>query len=588
MARSWLCCGGDAGKYTVLNLEGGKTTPSFDVLPDARLPLDLDPSRRSMPRATPSRSHGAQSSRYPLHASTKKIGKEIVNCITLWFPTESTSDTTYNTPVAVVSNNDCTVHILDLEDDSEKLEELTFPDCVNRSVMSVDGKLLVTICDDPFLYIHCRTKKEDSQKGQYEWSPWGRIQLAGQRQSDKSNMRGSFAASFSKSGKYLAVATQYGLISVFETEFLTDESVDPLVIFPTSRPNREHGAVRAMEFGPEPFDLLAWTESNDRIGVADVRNLFLSRQIITIDSRADDVERVPVTERRSPDPVIDPRLRSFHTESPPNTTTPDYLGLDFDRRQISQLTRELSDRHHSPVTAEELEILSAHQIARRQRDAAAAGGPSTWGTIVRQNGEGSSGSDRRVTVAGSTAGYPAALREFINPDRTAAASFRSFINERNQERDRRYQQPPRRRSSIILAAAEQTLEALGASTIRGNNDPSTSLERLTLTPPRLLDYPTDPWTDSDILSRTRLLTELPLDRSARLRVELEDDDRRDFAHRLRQPWRPTDDLDPAGLENRVESTFLRGVHRSSEIEMMGCSWSPDGRILLATSRLLPD
>ena len=575
-----------------MNLGDGKTTPDFslglDADPDARLPLDLDPSRRSNPRNTPSGMRRAPSSRYPLLASVKKIGTEIVNCITLWFPTEATSDCTYNTPVAVVANNDCTVSILNLEDDSETLEKLTFPDFVNRSVMSPNGELLVTICDDPFLYIHQRTQKPEAVKGrvgskqEYEWTLWGRIQLIGQRQADKSNMRGSFAASFSTSGKYLAVATQYGMISVFDTESLTEQGVDPLVIFTTSRPGRECGAVRSMEFSPEPFDLLAWTESSGRIGFADVRNLFLSRQLVMVDSRADGVERIAVAERPS-EPVIDPRLRGFRTESPSSSsTTPDYLGLDFDRRQLSHLSRELSDRHHSPVTAEELEILSAHQIARRQRDAAAAAGPSTWGSVVtRQNGEGSSSSDRRISTVGSTASYPAALREFINPDRTAAASFRSFINERNQERDRRLQQQPRRRSSIILAAAEQSIEreTLGPSTTRSNNEPSTSLERLTLTPPRLLDSPSNPWSDLDALSRSRLLTELPVDRSARLRVELEDDDRRDFAHRLRQPWRPIDELNSIGLGSRDESTILRGVLRSGPLETMGCCWSPNGRIL---------
>ena len=591
VARGWLCCGGDGGNYTTVNLRDGKTTPDFslglDADPDARLPLDLDPSRRSIPQDTPSALRRARSSRYPLLASVKKIGTEIVNCVTLWFPTEATSERTYKTPVAVVANNDCTVSILNLADDSETLDKLTFPDFVNRSLMSPDGELLVTICDDPFLYIHQRRQKLEATKARarskqgYEWAQWGRIQLIGQRQADKSNMRGSFAASFSRSGKYLAVATQYGMISIFDTKDLTREGVDPLVIFTTSRPGRECGAVRAMDFSPEPFDLLAWTESSGRIGIADVRNLFLSRQLVVIDSRADGVERVSVAERPL-EPVIDPRLRSFRTESPSSSsTTPDYLGLDFDRRQLSHLSRELLDRHHSPVTAEELEILSAHQIARRQRDAAAAAGPSTWGSVVaRQNGEGSSSNDRRTSTPGSTTSFPAALREFINPDRTATASFRSFINERNQERDRRFQQQPRRRSSIILAAAEQSIErdTLGPSTTR-NNEPSTSLERLTLTPPRLLDSSSNPWADIDALSRSRLLTELPVDRSARLRVELEDDDRRDFAHRLRQPWRPIDDLNSTGLGSRDESTILRGVLRSGPLETMGCCWSPDGRML---------
>jgi WD40 repeat protein len=68
-------------------------------------------------------------------------------------------------------------------------------------------------------------------------------------------MRGSFALSFSRSGKYLAVATQYGIISIFDAECLT-ETHSLMVSFTTSRPGRQAGAVRAMEFSPGPFDLL--------------------------------------------------------------------------------------------------------------------------------------------------------------------------------------------------------------------------------------------------------------------------------------------------------------------------------------------
>jgi hypothetical protein len=601
VARGWLCCGGDGGDYTTLNLRDGKTTPDFslsfnlDADPDARLPLDLDPSRRSIPRDTASFLRRSRNTRYPLFANVKKVGTEIVNCVTIWFPDETTSNRTYKKPVAVVANNDCTVSILDLEDDSEILEKLTFPDFVNRSVMSPDGETLITICDDPFLYIHQRRQKHGLSKGRtnsmkdYEWAQWGRLQLTGQRLADKSNMRGSFAASFSRSGKYLAVATQYGMISIFDTENLTQADVDPLVIFTTSRPGRECGAVRAMEFSPEPFDLLAWTESSGRIGLADVRNLFLSRQLIMIDCRADGVERVPVSERPS-EPVIDPRLRAFRAESPSSSsTTPDYLGLDLDRRPQRNSIRDILDRHQSP-TAEELELLSAHRNARHLRDLAEASNTSNFSSIIggqrptppigsSTNGEGSSSSDRRI----STASYPAALREFINPDRTGGAAFRSFINDRDQERRDRSLQPqePRRRSSIILAAAEQSIEreTLGSSTTRNGNETSTSLERLTLTPPRLINSPS--WVDMEALYRAnpRFSTDSALDRSARLRVELEDDDRRDFAHRLRQPWRPSDDLNQSGVGSRDESTTLRGVIRSAPQETMGCCWSPDGRIL---------
>jgi WD40 repeat protein len=121
---------------------------------------------------------------------------------------------------------------------------------------------LVAICDDPFLYIHTRRKKKiererfESEASQvYEWAPAGRIQLESQRQADNSQMRGSFALSFSKSGQYLAVATQYGIISVFDTQSLT-EGGSLMVWFTTSRPSRQTGAIRAIEFCPGPYDLL--------------------------------------------------------------------------------------------------------------------------------------------------------------------------------------------------------------------------------------------------------------------------------------------------------------------------------------------
>lgn len=571
--------------------------------PDARLPLALDPTRRSSQRDIPNSSPRSRRLDYPLSADVKRIGTEsdekddaINNCITLWFPPDISPTRTYASPVAVIANNDKSVYVLSLPA-SEVLERLTYPDCVNRAVMSPDGDLLVAVLDDPFLYVHQRKPKSSPHigsyhtKGEYEWVGVCRIQLEGQSQADKTTMRGSFALTFSQSGKYLAVATQYGIISVFDTETLTQEDTEPLAVFTSSRPGRQAGAIREMEFSRGPFDLLAWTEASGRVGVADLRDLFLSRQLLMVDSRLDGVENVIVVERAG-EPVIDPRLRSFRSDSPTSSgTTSNYLGLDLERRQLRYLTREMLDRHQSPLTPEELEVLQAHRIARRQRDALAevrntsgwgpwGGGQSSTATLGgTSNGEARAGSDRRI----STAGLPAALREFINPDRTAA-SFRSFINERNQERERRnQQQQPRQRSSVILAAADRETEqeTLGSSSTR-NDDTSAGLGRLTLTPPLTVgsDSSSNPWAEIDALYRTRFPADDPPDRSTRLRIELDDDDRQGFANRLRRPF------GDFGLGARDESTMiLRGVLRrhndddERQPETMGLCWSPDGRIL---------
>lgn len=236
-------------------------------------------------------------------------------------------------------------------------------------------------------------------------------------------------------------------------------------------------------------------------------------------------------------------------------------------------------------------MLQAHRIARRQRDAANAtrearealaeasatlrlgswaDGPRSTSATSTADTEANDNSDRRI----STAGLPAALREFVNPTDRTAASIRTFINERNRENERR------NRSSMILAAAENAIEqeTLGSSASRNNNETPSGLERLTLTPPRLQafgsDSPNNPWAEIDALYRSRY-PDPPLDRTTRLRIEIENEDRRDFAHRLRQPWRPLDDHSESA--DRREND-LRDVSIHAD-ETMGCSWSEDGRIL---------
>jgi hypothetical protein len=239
-----------------------------------------------------------------------------------------------------------------------------------------------------------------------------------------------------------------------------------------------------------------------------------------------------------------------------------------------------------------LEVLQAHRIARRQRDAANAarearealaeasatlrlgsgadGQRSTTALTSIINSELSGSNERRI----STAGLPPALREFVNPTDRTAASIRTFINERNRESERR------NRSSTILAAAENAIEqeTIGTSNSRSNNETPSALERLGITLPRIpdlvTDFPNNPWAEIDALYRSRY-ADPPLDRTTRLRIEIEEEDRRDFVHRLRQPWRPLDDhSEPA---DRQENDLRDALGHPDET--MGCCWSEDGRIL---------
>lgn len=596
--NGWLCCGGEPAHYSAIPLNDGNTDLDFsinlDADPDARLPLDLDPSRRSSAsRDIPSAPRRSRGHSHPLLAPVKPVGKEINNCITLWFPSPGLSEKAYDSPVAVVANNDRTVSMVNLEDpEAEILQQLTYPDCVNRAVISPDGELLVAILDDPFLYVHRRrpeprTSSRHSERA-YRWAPANRIQLESQKQSDQSTLRGSFAACFSRSGKYLAIGTQYGIISIFDVETLdTDDNIKPLVTFTTSRPMETNGAVRSMEFSPGPFDLLAWTEASGRAGVADVRDLCLSRQLLMVDCRLDGVERINVSER-STDPVIDPRLRSFRSfrAESPGDSTPDYLGLDFERRQLRNLTQEILDRHQSPLTPEEMDILQAHRVARHYRDAETEGlEPIPWSPWASEprpartgdipsNGEGSNNADRR------TPALPAALRDFVNSDRSISSSFRSFINERNQDRERRGGVYEARREPSNAEALEEgsgRSEAQASSPADSTND----LERL-ITPPTR-----EPWAELEGHPRIRSPQLPTVAQSSRL-AQRQDDRRqveerrtpgeRRYSHRPRprQTWRGLDEL---GLGNFDENVILRGVLRTGPVNTMGCCWSPDGRIL---------
>jgi hypothetical protein len=56
------------------------------------------------------------------------------------------------------------------------------------------------------------------------------------------------------------------------------------------------GCVRSMEFSPEPWDLLAWSEDHGRVGVADVRQAFCRRQILQLDpEQAEKIDLEDVT-----------------------------------------------------------------------------------------------------------------------------------------------------------------------------------------------------------------------------------------------------------------------------------------------------
>ncbi|MBE3112422.1 MAG: DUF2415 domain-containing protein [Acidobacteria bacterium] len=382
--NGWVCCGGETGEFTAVRLEPRHDSDDLDMQldpdldPDARLPLDLDSPRdaASMLNAV-SRAIGGSGPKVAVAKSMKLVGDR-VNCITLWFPPVCNPwPGAHLEPIAVLANNDKTVALVNLDDfdDHDKIDpfhSISYPDFVNRAVMSPDGRFLAAVLDDPYLYIHERVKTLSPSEGgslfgpQHEWEYRDRYLLKSQKRDDKTQSRGSFAVCFSNSGAFLAVGTQHGTISIFDTTAFTDPERDPLLVsFKSSRPEALPGAVRDMAFCPGPYDLLAWTKDKGRVGIADVRTGFVYRQVIDLSDRVG-IEEVTVSDENAIDPrLLNPRLdRDDSSPGIPSTfmTPPD--------RRRGGAGRP--PRHELPLTATETRILEALQDGRRRREQRAA------------------------------------------------------------------------------------------------------------------------------------------------------------------------------------------------------------------------
>ncbi|KAM6533708.1 hypothetical protein FALCPG4_006670 [Fusarium falciforme] len=399
--KGWLCCGSENGDFVAMRLDDGNDDDnqgsSLDLDPETRLSLGLDSTREGSLFSLISR---ARRSNKSLIAKSMKLAKDRVNCVTLWFPPTSLAahERAYTEPVAILANNDRTVILVSLRDFDQKekiepLDVITYPDFVNRALISPDGRLLIAILDDPYLYVHQRVRKpsESSSRSRestgYQWEQTQRILLKSQRKDDKTDSRGSFAACFSESGAYLAVGTQHGTISIFNAALLSNPDADPLITsFQSSRPHSGPGAVRDMAFCPGPYGILAWTEDRGHVGIADMRSNFTVRQIVDIEEPG--FEHINILDRNT----IDPRLLENRRDRRDNTTSPG--GNESSRRRL-----EMLDTLNSPLTANETLVLEAMQLGRRNRE--------------RQR---ATGTDDRPTAATSTLWAERSTRRPTNDD----------------------------------------------------------------------------------------------------------------------------------------------------------------------------
>ncbi|KFX90665.1 hypothetical protein V495_04776 [Pseudogymnoascus sp. VKM F-4514 (FW-929)] len=576
-SNGWICCVGDKGKFAAFRVDSneGAVGPASEA--DGRLPLDLDPFRRLHPSLQNRGSRpgtGADTNRN--RPQIRIIGDEILNCVTLWFPGSDIAEGAYKKPVAVVSSNDFCAYIVDLEN-LEVIESVEQAEPVNLGRISRDGSVLIVVGDDPYMHVYKRTLESGSRKneGEYSWTKCHAVQLPGQRIGDVEDMRGSFAGDFSD--RYLAVGTQYGMIAVYDTTHLTrPETPQPIITFPTTRPTTKQGAVRALQFSPSsPYDLLAVTEDQGRVIVADVRSLD-TRQVIDIDGGTQGLELVPLTESTGDD-LIDPRLHSDLDSTGDEYT--DFFDSFLDSGQRLTPPQLINHGSHQ-LTRDETGVLEALQVARRRREREAdpAASNNAWNSVADELHARNRIGERRMP----NTQMPGPLRDLLSSRNTD--SLRALVLERNQDREQRGL-PPRRRG--VLTAARAALDPEARNSGRATENPPTDGDA----PPRIsLHLPSSlsihsPANSAEINAIYNMAID-PQDPTARLQLGVDDETRRDtvrqadelatFRRRQNEPW-----VSPQTSANgyRIRPRYTGQREPTNEHQTTGCSWSRDSRTL---------
>jgi hypothetical protein len=312
----WVCLGGESnGDCAFVRLNAHEDEDEDGLHVDARLPISLpetgkETGQDGTTNETPIPHVVAPDTEFKFQPDLlfHELGGDIVNSITV-HDLSNTGHSERNEPVALLSNNDKTVKIYSLAQ-QKVIAELLHPYYMNYALISPDSNVLAAVGDGSraFFYRrkpskrpsgpHSSTTSASDHFPKYEWQLFAIPKLP---VGDRMNDDHSFAITFSQSGHLCAISSQGGMISVFDMEVLnslSDEEESERAFVCTFKSSRSAiwGCVRSMEFSPEPWDLLAWSEDHGRVGVADVRQAFCRRQIILLDpEQADKVDLEDIT-----------------------------------------------------------------------------------------------------------------------------------------------------------------------------------------------------------------------------------------------------------------------------------------------------
>ncbi|KAL2012788.1 hypothetical protein VTN00DRAFT_313 [Thermoascus crustaceus] len=273
---------------------------------DSALPIDLEPaSRDSSPWASSEELGGARNpSRRQLpqpEVQLQKFGGSIVNSVTI-HRLPGDGERLADEDAAILSNNDHTVTVYSLTR-SKVLKVIHHRTCMNYAIISPDSKVLAAVGDENRAYFYGITRNPENtvaftetRKKLTGWD-WTLLRCIELEISPRFDDGCCFTIAFSPSSHLCAVGSQSGIITIFDVktirESTDEEDQNPtLCLFRSSRSYFDGGAVRCMTFSPEPWDLLVWIEDHGRAGVADVRQAFSRRQILTLDMNEPGLQEV--------------------------------------------------------------------------------------------------------------------------------------------------------------------------------------------------------------------------------------------------------------------------------------------------------
>lgn len=464
---------------------------------------------------------------------------------------------------------------------------------------------MVAVGDEPQAFF-CRRSLSASYPMQSSWRVIAEPKLSLAHSQDC-----CFSSAFSPSGHVCAVASQTGIITIFDTS-LVREDMEPdeavLEVIRSSRPclSRDlSGAVRSMSFGPSPWDLFAWAEDRGRVCVVDLRDAFRTRQTIELEIDCPSLERASISdleevtlEQRQME--IEAILIRRHRDAPEAQDFPgavdhgaEYIELPT-RRENSNEAREdepyFAREEETPLTEGERHVLNAVRTSRIQgNDQGRSDHLPTPFSINYNNPSAESSTEPAQAVTQNS--FP------LNRE---IGSIHEYMRQRNLDRNRNGERSyqPRRRSSVVISNGDHTntfnsshpssLASVGTVTPTLSASPSRLPSTTEATAAPSITPSRDPWiTIVDLLapggSSSQRRETLPrnLDRRVQPRfiTEAQQQRLRQLHGLTVERTRNGDDLyDEHDLDILRRPQETRG-RRDDSLATMGIGWSGDGRKL---------